>query len=146
MVDNWTTTTLTASNFRNAWKRSEEQNTISVIQGLLDGTIEPETAAHDIASTYHPRLLRGEKISYYPFTLLSLAIIYPTTTFKNFEDIVQMLMHISKLPDVVVDGEPFKENYRTYWHDIPEFSFQFSQTALCAFSSFFPHDFDCLPV
>ncbi|THV94636.1 hypothetical protein D6D26_07734, partial [Aureobasidium pullulans] len=97
---------------------------------LLDGTIEPETAAHDIASTYHPRLLKGEKISYYPFTLLSLAIIYPTTTSKNFEDIVQMLMHISKLPDVVVDGEPFKENYRTYWHDIPEFSFRFSQTAL----------------
>ena len=133
MVDNWTTTTLTASNFRNAWKRPEEQNTISVIQGLLDGTIEPETAAHDIASTYHPRLLKGEKSSYYPFTLLSLAIIYPTTTSKNFEDIVQMLMHISKLPDVIVDGKPLKENYRTYWHDIPEYSFQFSQTALSVF-------------
>ncbi|THY91570.1 hypothetical protein D6C92_06218 [Aureobasidium pullulans] len=130
MTDNWTTTTLTASNFKNAWNRPEEQKTISVIQGLLDGTVEPETAAHDIASTYHPRLLRGEKISYYPFTLLSLAIIHPKTTFKNFEHIVQMLMHISKLPDVIVDGKPLKENYRTYWHDIPEFSFQFSQTAL----------------
>ncbi|THY21215.1 hypothetical protein D6D00_07311 [Aureobasidium pullulans] len=112
---------------------------ISVIQGLLDGTVEPKTAAHDIASTYHPRLWKGEKISYYPFTLLSLAIIHPATTFKNFEDIVQMLMHISKLPDVIFDGKPLKENYRTYWHDIPEFGFQFSQTALSVFSSFFLH-------
>ncbi|THY74169.1 hypothetical protein D6C86_07374 [Aureobasidium pullulans] len=130
MVDNWTTTTLTASNSKNAWNRPEEQNTIFIIQGLLDGNIEPKIAAREIASTYHPRLLKGEKISYYPFTLLSLAIIQPATTFKNFEDIVQMLMHISKLPDVIFEGKPLKENYRTYWHDIPEFDFQFSQTAL----------------
>jgi hypothetical protein len=82
----------------------EEQRTITIIQDLLDESIDPESAAHDIAKTYEPLLLQGEKISYHPFTLLSHAIVYPTTTLENHEHIVQMLLHLSELPTVVIDG------------------------------------------
>jgi hypothetical protein len=110
--------------------RAEEQKTITIIQDLLDKSIDPESAAHSIASTYEPRLLDGEKISYHPFSLLSHAIVYPTTTLDNHRHITEMLLHLSKLPDVIVDGIPCKENGRTYWHSIPEFSFWFSEHAL----------------
>ncbi|KAH0339831.1 hypothetical protein KCU81_g7084, partial [Aureobasidium melanogenum] len=41
-----------------------------------------------------------------------------------------MLIHLSRLPDVIADGRTCKENGRTYWQDIPEFSFWFSEEAL----------------
>jgi hypothetical protein len=110
--------------------RSEEQRTISIIQDLLDKSIDPESAAHGIATTYEPRLLEGEKISYQLFSLVSQAIVYPTTTLDHHRHITEMLLHLSKLPDVIVDGIPCKENGRTYWHSIPEFSFWFSEHAL----------------
>jgi hypothetical protein len=127
MTQNW------AANQRNdkcCSSRVEEQETISIIQNLLDKTITPESAAHNIATIYELRLLKGEKISVYPFSLLSRASIYPTTTLENHQDIVQMLLHLSTLPDVIVDGRPIKENGRTYWQDIPEFSFWFCECAL----------------
>lgn len=108
----------------------EEQRTITIIQDLLDESIDPESAAHDIAKTYEPLLLQGEKISYHPFTLLLHAIVYPTTTLENHEHIVQMLLHLSELPTVVVDGLPCKENGRSYWGALPNFSFWFSEHAL----------------
>jgi hypothetical protein len=110
--------------------RPEEQRIITIIQDLLDKSINPESAAHDIATTYEPRLLEGEKISHHLFSLVSHAIIHPTTTLENHQQIVEMLLHLSKLPDVIFSGVPCKENGRTYWHSIPEFSFWFSQQAL----------------
>jgi hypothetical protein len=110
--------------------RAEEQRTISIIKGLLDKSIDPESAAHDIANNYEPLLQQGEKISYHPFTLLSHAIVFPTTTLGNHQHIVRMLLHLSQLPAVVVDGLPCKENGRNYWNSIPEFSFWFSEHAL----------------
>jgi hypothetical protein len=109
--------------------RVEEQRTITIIQDLLDRSVGPESAAHDIANTYEPLLLKGEKISYHAFTLLSHAIVYPTTTLENHQHIVQMLLHLSKLPTVTVDGLPCEENGRAYWNSIPEFSFWFSEHA-----------------
>ncbi|KAG9605862.1 hypothetical protein KCU77_g372, partial [Aureobasidium melanogenum] len=50
-----------------------------------------------------------------------------------------MLTHLSKLPDVIVDSRPFKENGRIYWQDIPEFSFWFSE---CALNVHAIHDID----
>ncbi|KAI4855958.1 hypothetical protein E4T45_02591 [Aureobasidium sp. EXF-8846] len=41
-----------------------------------------------------------------------------------------MLLHLSKLPTVTVDGLPCKENGRTYWESIPEFSYWLSEHAL----------------
>lgn len=110
--------------------RPEEQNTISIIQDLLDKSITPKSAAHSIATVYEPRLFRGEKISFWPFSLLSRAIIYPTTTSEDHQHIVETLIHMSKLPDIIVDDRPFKENGRTYWRHIPEFSFWFAEVAL----------------
>jgi hypothetical protein len=110
--------------------RAEEQSTITIIQDLLDKSIDPESAAHDIANTYEPLLLQGEKIPYHPFTLLSQAIVYPTTTLENHQHIVQMLLHLSGLPTVINDGLPCRENGRTYWESLPEFSFWFSEHAL----------------
>jgi hypothetical protein len=103
--------------------RSEEQRTITVIQ-------DPELAARNIAATYESRLLDGEKISYQLFSLISHAIVHPTTTLENHQHIIEMLLHLSKLPDVTIDGVPCEENGRTYWHSIPEFSFWFSEHAL----------------
>lgn len=111
-------------------QRPEEQDTISTVQDLLDQSITPESAAHAIATIYEPRLLRGEKISFYPFSLLSRVIIHPATTSQDHQHIVEVLLHLSKLPDVIVDSKPFKENRRTYWRDIPEFSFWFLETGL----------------
>ena len=108
----------------------EEQRVITLFQGLLDKSIDPESAAHTIATTYEPRLLQGEKISCHLFSLLSNAIIHPTTTLENHRQIVGMLLHLSKLPDVLSNGVPCKENGRTYWHSVPEFGFWFSQRAL----------------
>lgn len=110
--------------------RAEEQRTITIIQDLLDMSIDPESAAHDIAKTCEPLLLQAEKISYYPFTLPSRAIVFPTTTLENHQHIVQMLLHLSKLPTVTFDGLPCKENGRAYWNSLPEFSFWLSQHAL----------------
>ena len=97
---------------------------------MLDKSIDPESAAHTVAATYEPRLLKGEKVSNHLFSLLSRAIIHPTTTLENHQQIVEMLLHLSKLPDVTVDGASCKGNGRTYWQSIPEFSFWLSQ---CAF-------------
>lgn len=110
--------------------RPEEQRIITVFQDLLDQSIDAESAAHTIATTYKPRLLEGEKISNYLFSLLSRVIIHPTTTLENHQQIVEMLLHLSKLPDVIFNGIPCKANGRTYWQSIPEFSFWLSQ---CAF-------------
>lgn len=113
--------------------RPEEQKIITLFQDLLDGSIDSESAAHTIATTHEPRLRQGEKISHHLFSPLSHAIIHPTTTLKNHQHIVKMLLHLSKLPDVIFVGEPCKKNGRTYWHSIPEFSFWFSQCALRQF-------------
>lgn len=110
--------------------RPEEQRIITLIQDMLDKSINPESAAHKIATIYEPRLQEGEKISHHLFSLVSHAIIHPTTTLENHQKIVEVLLHLSKLPDVTVNGVPFQENGRTYWHSIPEFSFWFSQHAL----------------
>jgi ferric iron reductase protein FhuF len=110
--------------------RAEEQRTITIIQDLLDKAIDSESAAQQIATTYEPRLLEGEKISYQLFSLISQAIVHPVTTLENHQHISEMLLHLSKLPDVIVDGLPCMENGRTYWHTIPEFSFWFSEHAL----------------
>lgn len=123
--------------------RPEEQNTVSIIQNLLDKFINPEAAAHIIATIYEPRLLKGEKISVWPFTLLSRAIIYPETTAENHQHIAEMLVCLSKLPDVIVDGRPLKENGRTYWRDIPEFGIWFAECALSKCCSANPR-FICL--
>lgn len=127
MTQNW------AGNQRNdkyCSSRPEEQNTISIIQDLLDKVITPVPAAHGIAAIYEPRISKGERISVYLFSLLSRAIIYPTTTLENYQDIIQTLINLSKLPEVIVDGRQLKENGRIYWRDIPEFSFWFSEEAL----------------
>jgi len=108
----------------------EEQTIITLLQDLLDKSVDSESAAYTITTTYEPRLLKGEKISCRLFSLLSNAITYPTTTLENHQQIVEMLLHLSKLPDVLSNGVPCKENGRTYWHSIPEFSFWFSQRAL----------------
>jgi hypothetical protein len=110
--------------------RAEEQKIITIIQDLLDKAIDSELAAQEIATTYEPRLLEGEKISYRLFSLISQAIVHPATTLENHQHISEMLLHLSKLPDVMVNGLPCKENGRTYWHSIPEFSFWFSEHAL----------------
>jgi hypothetical protein len=120
--------------------RAEEQRTVSIIQDMLVESVDPESAAHDIAKTYDPLLWKGEKISYHLFTLLCHAIVCPTTTLENHQHIVQMLLHLSKLPTVIVDGLPCKENGRIYWNSVPEFSFWFSQHALSQ-SRFRTHHF-----
>lgn len=110
--------------------RPEEQKIITLFQDLLNKSVDPESAAQCIATTYEPRLLQGEKISCHLFSILSQAIIHPTTTLENHQQIVEMLLHLSKLPDVLSNGVPCKENGRTYWHSVPEFGFWFSQRAL----------------
>jgi hypothetical protein len=127
MTQNWADT---QRSDKHCSSRPEEQRIIAIIQDLLDKSINPESAAHNIATTYEPRLLEGEKISYHLFSLVSHAIIHPSTTLVNHQQIVETLLHLSKLPDVIVDGVPFAENGRTYWHSIPGFSFWFSQYAL----------------
>jgi hypothetical protein len=110
--------------------RPEEQRIITIIQDLLDKSIDPKSAARSIAATYDSRLLDGEKISHQLFSIVSHAIVHPTTTLENHQHITEMLLHLSKLPDVTIDGVPCKENGRTYWRSIPEFSFWFSEHAL----------------
>jgi hypothetical protein len=110
--------------------RAEEQRTITIIQDLLDKAIDSELAAQEIATTYEPLLLEGDKISYQLFSVVSHAIVHPTTTLENHHHISEMLLHLSKPADVTIDGLPCKENGRTYWHSIPEFSFWFSEHAL----------------
>jgi hypothetical protein len=127
MTQNWADT---QRSDKHCSSRPEEQRIITIIQNLLNGSIDAESAAHDIATTYEPRLQEGEKISHHLFFLASHAIIHPETTLENHQQIVEMLLHLSKLPDVIVDGVPCKENGRTYWYSIPEFSFWFSQHAL----------------
>ncbi len=78
--------------------RPEEQRIITVFQDLLDQSIDAESAAHTIATTYKPRLLEGEKISNYLFSLQSRVIIHPTTTLENHQQIVEMLLHLSSFP------------------------------------------------
>lgn len=52
---------------------------------------------------------KGKKISFWLFSLLFSAIIYPTTTSENHKRIVEILIHISKVPNVIVDDKPLKE-------------------------------------
>ncbi|CAD0087684.1 unnamed protein product, partial [Aureobasidium vineae] len=44
--------------------------------------------------------------------------------------IAELLVYLSELPDIIVDGKPFQENDKTYWRSIPEFGFWFTETAL----------------
>lgn len=57
------------------------------------------------------------------------------TTDQNLKQLVEMLLHMSRAPDVVVNGKIVKENGREHWHDLPEFSFWFMEYAMSKFWS-----------
>ncbi|KAH0370158.1 hypothetical protein KCU65_g2901, partial [Aureobasidium melanogenum] len=109
----------------------EHQSAIVIIHTLLtDNAATPEQAARDITSTYEPRLLAGKTDLCSLWYLICLVVLDPATTDVNLEKLVEMLVHMSRLPDVVVNGKIVKENGREYWHDLPELSFWFMEYAM----------------
>lgn len=109
----------------------EHQSAIITIHTLLsDNATTPEQAARDITSSYEPRLLAGKTDLCSLWYLIMSAILHPETTDQDLETLVEMLVHMSRSPDVVVDGKIIKENGREYWHDLPELSFWFMEYAM----------------
>ncbi|KAG9692466.1 hypothetical protein KCU95_g7218, partial [Aureobasidium melanogenum] len=109
----------------------EHQTAIITIHTLLsDNATTPEQAARDITSSYEPRLLAGKTDLCSLWYLIMSAILHSETTDQDLETLVEMLVHVSRSPDVVVDGKIVKENGREYWHDLPELSFWFMEYAM----------------
>ncbi|KAI4853991.1 hypothetical protein E4T44_00484 [Aureobasidium sp. EXF-8845] len=105
------------------WQNFEDQCAINSFQNLLDDNATPELAANEVASSYENRLLAGKTDLWSLWKLICLAILHPLTTDRNLERLAETLVHITRLPDVVVHGKVVECNGRQYWHDIPEFSF-----------------------
>jgi hypothetical protein len=112
----------------------EHQSAIITIHTLLnDNTTTPEQAAREITSNYEPCLLAGKTDLCSLWYLICLIVLDPATTNPNLEKLVEMLVHISRSPDVVADGKIVKENGQEYWHGLPELSFWFMEYALSEF-------------
>jgi len=111
---------------------AEEQRTIVILQDLFDGNINAEDAARSIASNYERRLKSGDTgtTAWALWTVVCHAIVDPRTGIDSLAQLAQMLIKISKLPDVVDDqGRLVVEDKRIFWHDVPEFSFWFREQA-----------------
>ncbi|KAK6001256.1 hypothetical protein QM012_002587 [Aureobasidium pullulans] len=109
------------------FQNQEEQSTIAILHNLLNQTATPELAAAQITSTYEPCLLQGRTDLCLLWRLICLAVIHPMTTHQNLEELAEMLVYISRSPDVMANGKVVGENGREYWHDLPEFSFWFME-------------------
>ncbi|KAH0352344.1 hypothetical protein KCU83_g3959, partial [Aureobasidium melanogenum] len=113
----------------------EHQSAIIIIHNLLNANATtPEQAARDITSNYEPCLLAGKTDLCSLWYLICLVVLDPATTDQNLEELVEMLVHISRSPAFVVDGKIVKENGREYWHDLPELSFWFMEYALSLYT------------
>lgn len=111
----------------------EHQNAIITIYDLLNDDSSPELAARDITSSYESRLLAGKTDLCSLWYLICLVVLDPATTDHNLGQLVEMLLHMSRAPDLVVNDKIVKENGREYWHDLPEFSFWFMEYAMSKF-------------
>lgn len=115
------------------WERSEEQQTITIIQHLLTNKISPRKAAETLASTYEACIKQGDPRLWHMWKAFFDAINQLGDNTDNLKRLAQMIRSVSNLPDVLDDrGQAIKSeiNGQVFWRDVPGFGFYFSEAAI----------------
>lgn len=117
------------------WCKEEEQDAIITIQRLLQTQISPQQAAQNIASVYEACIKqdKGTAKMWELWNIVYDAINHLGDSTSNLERLVQMVMGISKLPDVTDgDGKAVKSsmNSQVFWRELPGFAFYFREVAM----------------
>jgi hypothetical protein len=119
---------------------AEQQRAIDIFQSLLEGRIDPDSAAGTIASIYEPLLKRDFKVS--PVAAVWGILIDAVREFgcdrELSERMIRLLNSISKLPDVLDEhgNTIFPVMHKAagvYWRDLPEFTLSFREYAIGKF-------------
>ena len=118
---------------------AEHQRAINTLQILLEGKLDPDSAARTIASLYEPLLKRGLRTS--PVATLWAIICDAARALGGNREIserqVDLLNSISKLPDVTdKHGKaitPVWSSAGRYWRDLPELAMMFREYAIGKF-------------
>lgn len=126
MGSSWAEEQQSDSSFQNP----EDQQSILVLHNLLQDIINEKDAASSIATNYAPRLQRGNTMPWSLWTLLCSIILHRESDLGGFQKLVNMLMHMSNLPDVVCGDKLVMANKRVFWRDLPELSFYFRENAM----------------
>ena len=114
----------------------EHQQAISTIQGVLEDTIDSDSAARMIAKLYNPLIIRRPEVS--PVATLWEIICEVARLLGGDSDLAgrltNLLNSISMLPDVVdKHGKavtPSWTSASTYWKDLPELAVMFREYAI----------------
>lgn len=122
-------------------QKAEHQRAIDTLQMLLEGKIDPDSAAATIGSVYEPLLKQDLK----PSPVATLWGIFCSAAralggdMETAERQVGMLNSISKLPDVTDQhGKAITPEWSSagvYWKDLPELAMMFREYAMGKFSN-----------
>ena len=118
---------------------AKHQRAIDIVQAVLKGNLEPDSAADTIASIYEPLLKHGFKTS--RVATLWAIICDVARSLGGNRDIskrqITMFNSISKLPDVLDGGgnaiAPAWKGAGGYWRDLPECAMMFWEHAIGRF-------------
>jgi hypothetical protein len=115
------------------WRREQEaQQTIDIIEALIDARIDTPAAVEQVTLMYEP--LAKEEPDSVPgiWNVICIAARSIGDNVEVSKTLVDFILGIQQAGDVLDDsGQPVKLNGQTIWSDLAEFSYNFRLHGIC---------------
>ncbi|KAI4595603.1 hypothetical protein KJ359_006592 [Pestalotiopsis sp. 9143b] len=111
------------------WQEQESQKVIDIIEGLVDGNLEPTAAAEEAAATYEALVKENPPVAVAAVHNIlfraARAVGQDVGTSQRLTEFVLALQKVGDVQDS--SGQTIKLNGQAVWSDLPEFSYHFRE-------------------
>lgn len=117
------------------WQEQESQKVIDIIEGLVDGNLEPTAAGEEAAATYEPLVKENPPVAVAAVHNIlfraARAVGQDVGTSQRLTEFVLALQKVGDVKDS--SGQTVKLNGQAVWSDLPEFSYHFREFGISKF-------------